>query len=128
MATLLQMVATMCVYYSMQNNVETALPLNYKASQRSSRMDEMTLAWGLTLATLVLELILMLFGFSLFYGLLGVFDTFIHTTGIIVTGFFILNEWHYHTFWYIFTLTALIPLVLECVAVASIVLFRHRPF
>ena len=128
MATMLHLVAILCAFSSLQNNVRAALPVNYKQSEYNKKMDEAMISWGLAMAFIAAELVLMIAGFSLFYALLAVFDIFVHVVGTITVVFFIANEWHVHTLWYIFILTVLIPLLAELAAVLSIVIFRRRPF
>jgi len=106
MSTICFLVATIMVFSTMAENILMALPPNYSESSYRSNSTSFTFALVLTIISIGVNLLGFMLGFSMFMPAVCVLNIVSHTVGCIYTCVFIMQSWHFMTFWYIWVFFA----------------------
>mmetsp|Transcript_9172 Transcript_9172/g.24854 ORF Transcript_9172/g.24854 Transcript_9172/m.24854 type:complete len:150 (-) Transcript_9172:25-474(-) len=125
--TMAQLLGTIVVFFSRFENMRTALRNAdlYFADQASLDAAVQTMNVSILVAItfsmvfLIVELVGLIGGFSIFNHGLNLLYIVMHTLGSIFVGMFILEEWHYVRFWYLFAFFCLPTAILEIVVIGS---------
>uniref|UniRef100_A0A7S0QDJ6 Transmembrane protein 107 n=1 Tax=Cryptomonas curvata TaxID=233186 RepID=A0A7S0QDJ6_9CRYP len=102
MCTVCFLIATIMVFSTMPENIVASLPSKYTESAYNTNSLSLNFALALNLICLGVSYIGFLGGFSMFLPFVNVVVIISHTIGCIFTCVFIMEAWHYLTFWYIF--------------------------
>lgn len=123
MSTICFLIATIMVFSTMAENILAALPPNYTEASYSSYNTSFTFALALNLICIGLNLLGFMLGFSMFAPAICVLNIVSHTLGCIYTCVFIMQSWHFMTFWYIWAFFAAPVAVLElCIITGTLCL------
>ncbi len=86
----------------MPENIVASLPSKYTETAYNTNSISLNFALALNLICLGVSYIGFFGGFSMFLPFVNVVVIISHTIGCIYTCIFIMEAWHYLTFWYIF--------------------------
>ncbi len=126
LTTIAHLTAVLLAYYGRSANLLASLPVS-EATTDSSQYSHIqsSLVGGVALAVVCLlwELLTLFFGFSLFNNVVNAFHIFCHFVGTVGLCWYLLDTWHYLTFWYLI-IFAIAPAVVELIATLRVLCCR----
>ena len=113
LVTLAHLLAVVMLFSSKDQNIKVALPVKYDQTNFDDLDLELTVGLWVALACLVIELLGLFGGYTIFRTGMTLFHIVCHFVGCVMLTFFITESWHYSTFWYIFVLFSAPPVLAE---------------
>jgi len=126
--TLGQMLGIIFLLYSKGDHVRAALPFDYDKEEYKDAERSFEAAIGLSIAFLIVELIGLLAGVSLFFTAVAFVDSLLHGLGCVLLVMFITNEWRSETLWILFPFISLVPFVCEVWAFVAVFGLQVMPY
>jgi len=120
LTTVGHLIATLMLFYTRRGNVLASLPLTFTPADYNSIDNALEAGLFASCVCFSIEYFGLFGGFSLFSSVANTFIIFAHFCGCIVLSWFILDNWHYTTFWYNFVFFSLFPALLESFAIARV--------
>eukprot|EP00330_Aristerostoma_sp_ATCC50986_P010960 CAMPEP_0114591440 /NCGR_PEP_ID=MMETSP0125-20121206/13481_1 /TAXON_ID=485358 ORGANISM="Aristerostoma sp., Strain ATCC 50986" /NCGR_SAMPLE_ID=MMETSP0125 /ASSEMBLY_ACC=CAM_ASM_000245 /LENGTH=143 /DNA_ID=CAMNT_0001789515 /DNA_START=39 /DNA_END=470 /DNA_ORIENTATION=- len=98
-----------------QGNIFAAVGSNVTVdSDEYTNADDGLLAAGvITIILVVIEMIILFNGITLFYDRLNLFSSVFHGLGTILYAWYNLEQWHWYVIWYLWAIFSLIPGIFE---------------
>ena len=96
-------------------NIQAGLSQNPSESEFDDADRSIKAALGLSMICFFLAFFGLFSGVSLFFGRVSFLHIVCHFVGGLTTSWFIIDEWHYQTYWYIYAFCSLIPAIAEVI-------------
>mmetsp|Transcript_5858 Transcript_5858/g.10575 ORF Transcript_5858/g.10575 Transcript_5858/m.10575 type:complete len:142 (-) Transcript_5858:136-561(-) len=113
LATITQLVGVLTVLVNKEPYIQAALPTLYTRLEYETAAADCTLVLGLGVTCLVIELVSLLTGLTLFANNTNAVHFLFHAAGALGLWLFSMGSHHFGYLWYLFVLTGLLPLLLE---------------
>lgn len=117
-------IGVLLAFYTRKLNVAASLPAVYSQSTFDSRESSLLAGLWLGVICFVVHFIDLVCGFSLFLSRFNASHIVLHFCGCVLMCWFILEEWHYRSYWYIWTFFNLLPTILESIGIARVFCFK----
>ena len=91
--TIGHLIASIIVYYHIDDNVTANLGANPSASDKQSSTDELTQAWVLGISCFAFDILGLFGGFSIFFSSVNLFQSVAHFLGALYTVWFVTGSW-----------------------------------
>ncbi|CAG9335417.1 unnamed protein product [Blepharisma stoltei] len=115
LAVICQVVMNITILYTHKQNVYSSF--DYPISDSDSDFEEadrsLLACAVISLLLLGVEILVLFSGLSLFYDHANIVEIVLHCLGVIITCWFILDDWRYSGLWGIWAFTVLIPFIIE---------------
>jgi len=98
-------------------NVRASLPLHHTRDDYYYKDSELIIAMSLTISFVFIELLTFGTGLTMFSGLVGAYSIMCHGSGALLHAYFILDTWDTWIYWWIFSLTACLPLFFDLASI-----------
>jgi hypothetical protein len=100
--------------------VRASLSSTYTSIEYEDVDDSLIAGLWLAIICFCIEFIGLFAGFTIFKAGLNCFYIFCHFWGALLLAWFIVDQWHYLSYWYTFVFFSAIPAVVELVAIISV--------
>eukprot|EP00474_Spongospora_subterranea_P009099 CRZ09557.1 hypothetical protein [Spongospora subterranea] len=118
LTTLHFMVVTM-LFNSKGNNLRAGLSLTFTIDQYRQVESEFDAAIWICIACFIIEYIALFSGVSIMKNAQNGFLSCLHLLGTVLLSWFILDSWHYKSFWYLVVCCSMIPAILESIVIMT---------
>mmetsp|Transcript_9408 Transcript_9408/g.18859 ORF Transcript_9408/g.18859 Transcript_9408/m.18859 type:complete len:142 (+) Transcript_9408:120-545(+) len=119
MSSMSFLVSTVMVFSTSAENVLASLPKNPSEASFNANETSLYFALAVTILCIAINLFGFMGGFSMFLAGFNVLVVLSHTIGTLYTCVFIMEAWHYLTFWYISVFFAIPVALLEVVIIVG---------
>mmetsp|Transcript_50027 Transcript_50027/g.102021 ORF Transcript_50027/g.102021 Transcript_50027/m.102021 type:complete len:142 (+) Transcript_50027:370-795(+) len=113
------LVATLMVFSTSTENILASLPMTYTDASFTANETSLFFALALTIICIGITLFGFMGGFSMFLSGPTVLVVVSHTVGCLYSCVFIMQSWHFLTFWYIWAFFAAPVALLEVIIVVG---------
>mmetsp|Transcript_27074 Transcript_27074/g.63900 ORF Transcript_27074/g.63900 Transcript_27074/m.63900 type:complete len:142 (+) Transcript_27074:250-675(+) len=117
MSSMSFLVSTIMVFSTSAENVVASLPKTYAEASFNANETSLYFALAVTIICIGINLFGFMAGFSMFLHGPNVLVVISHTVGTLYACVFIIEAWHYLTFWYISVFCAIPVALLEVVII-----------
>lgn len=116
MITVTHFIACIMASFTQEENIIRAVGLSADANTKAAAAATVGLCLGIAYACLVIDLVGLMFGLTMFSNSLNLMHICLHFFGGLGVSWFILYSWHYQVLWYFVIGTNLVPTFFELVA------------
>jgi len=110
---LAHLILSLTILISREDNVLACLTLDYTAKEFARKDTELAAGLGVAIGLMVIELIGFLSGITMFVPLAALLSILAHATASVALGYFCLDTWDCHLYWWIFAFCSCTPAVIE---------------
>lgn len=116
-----QLLMTTNIFYTYEDNVLSSVGSDVKSGDDDFEQAKWSIliCAMLGVASQVFELLVLFTGRPLFFEKINVFEILLHGIGVLLICWFIFYDWTAGTLWAIWSLTSLVPLVLDITILVS---------
>ncbi|XP_005101172.1 transmembrane protein 107 [Aplysia californica] len=118
------LVLTIVILWTREENIKMCLPDDYTQAEYDDKDTQMLVAYSVTLALFLVELVGFMGGITMFMPFQGLLSTVAHSAAAIALSYFLFDQWPCQWYWYIFGFCSAFPAVTEIVYMIGILCFR----
>ncbi|XP_077053717.1 transmembrane protein 107 [Siphateles boraxobius] len=107
------LVIIITIFWSRENNIQSCLPLDFTEEQFRTEDTRLVVALSVTLALFLIELAGFLSGVSMFNSNQAFLSLVSHSSACVSLSFFVFQQWPCWTYWIIFSLCSVFPVLFE---------------
>eukprot|EP01016_Furgasonia_blochmanni_P049763 TRINITY_DN7593_c0_g1_i4.p2 TRINITY_DN7593_c0_g1~~TRINITY_DN7593_c0_g1_i4.p2 ORF type:complete len:145 (+),score=18.21 TRINITY_DN7593_c0_g1_i4:194-628(+) len=109
------LLAAVVIIRTRPDNIFAGLSVNaiYGSDEYQSADASIMGAVALSILLLMIEIFIQFIGFTIFYDKINILQIILHGLGALLYSWFILEQWHYITLWYLWAIFGFAPFFIE---------------
>eukprot|EP01083_Nonionella_stella_P016588 46339_1 len=117
LSSIAHFIVVVLVFSTKADNLNSGLAVDRTQSVYDTASSELTAALWLSVVCFIIEFFGLLGGYSLFKTAHNTFYIACHCAGAVLVSLFVLDEWNYKSFWYLWGFFSLPPALIEMVSI-----------